>query len=485
MVSETDHSAGGFRTILLKLRENTRAQFVLFSAADTSARCSRAWGLFAVIFLAICMLAGCGNISPNLGVAPTQSSEVDSVFPQTAIAAQNTSPITVTVGGQGFVSGSLVLWNFQPLTTTYINSGELTAVVPVSNLASPATISVGVISPGRTTASTAGNNLSNFIAFTVYPANTPTPAITTLAPTSAAAGSSAFVLTVTGTNLLSTTMVLWNNQACPFTNPTPGTPVCITVPGSSTQVTAQIPASYVATVPTTQPRVSVSTPSGGTSNSVIFTITSAVQSALDHASQLASSAQRVTAMTTAPRFVAYVVAETDATTESGLGAGEIFLQDTCQGAPADCTPQTTLISTPIFGTVPDGASFAPSTSTDGRYVLFASDATNLVPGDNDGVTDIFLRDTCNGAPAGCTPATTIVSVTPDGGAANGASTAPAISPDGRYVAFDSVATNLVLDNLSNTAAAGLQTFLRDTCHGGPVGCTPSTTRLIMPTPSAQ
>jgi hypothetical protein len=479
MVSETDHSAGGIRTILLKLRENTRAQFVLFGAADRPARSSHAYVLLAAVSLAICVLAGCGNISPNLGVAPTQSSEVDSVFPQTAIAAQNTSPITVAVGGQGFVSGSLVLWNFQPLTTTYINSGELTAVVPVANLASPATISVGVISPGRTTASTAGNNLSNFIAFTVYPANTPTPAITTLAPPSAAAGSSAFVLTVNGTNLLSTTMVLWNNQACPFTNPTPGTPICITIPGSSTQVTAQIPASYVATVPTTQPRVSVSTPSGGTSNSVIFTITSAVQSAL------ASSAQHAPAMTAGPRFVAYAAAATDSTTEGGVGISEIFLQDTCLGAPVGCTPQTTLISTPIFGIAPDSASFAPSTSTDGRYVLFASDATNLVPGDNDGVTDIFLRDTCNGAPSGCTPGTTIVSVTPDGGAANGASTAPAISPDGRYVAFNSVATNLVLDNLSNTAAAGLQTFLRDTCHGGPVGCTPSTTRLVMPAPSKQ
>src|SRR5580704_12977651 len=145
MVSETDHSAGGFRTILLKLRENTRAQYVLFSAADRPARSSRVHALLAAASLAICMLAGCGNISPNLGVAPTQSSEVDSLFPQTAIANQNTSPITVTVGGQGFVNGSLVLWNFVPLTTTYINSGELTAVVPVANLANPATISVGVI----------------------------------------------------------------------------------------------------------------------------------------------------------------------------------------------------------------------------------------------------------------------------------------------------------------------------------------------------
>ena len=114
----------------------------------------------------------------------------------------------------------------------------------------------------------------------------------------------------------------------------------------------------------------------------------------------------------------------------------------------------------------------PSISSDGRFVVFASDATNLVPGDNNGFADIFLRDTCNGAPSGCTPTTTLISVAADGSAANGASAAPSISPDGRYVAFDSIAANLVLDNSSSSTAgssvsAASESFLRDTCHGGP------------------
>jgi Tol biopolymer transport system component len=83
---------------------------------------------------------------------------------------------------------------------------------------------------------------------------------------------------------------------------------------------------------------------------------------------------------------------------------------------------------------------APSTnraiSGDGRYVAFASAATNLVSGDGNGFSDVFVRDRQIG--------TTIrASVSTTGGDADGASTAPTISADGRFVAFASTATNLV------------------------------------------
>jgi uncharacterized repeat protein (TIGR01451 family) len=79
---------------------------------------------------------------------------------------------------------------------------------------------------------------------------------------------------------------------------------------------------------------------------------------------------------------------------------------------------------------------------DGRFVVFASFASNLVPGDTNGVGDVFVRDRRTGV-------TERVSVGPKGiegdGDSNflGISTAPAISDDGRYVAFKSEATNLV------------------------------------------
>lgn len=84
-----------------------------------------------------------------------------------------------------------------------------------------------------------------------------------------------------------------------------------------------------------------------------------------------------------------------------------------------------------------GYSDNPSISADGRYMAFASDATNLVVGDSNAVRDIFLYDS----------QTTLVrrlSVSQQGAQANGASNNPAISADGRYVAFASVASNLII-----------------------------------------
>ena len=89
------------------------------------------------------------------------------------------------------------------------------------------------------------------------------------------------------------------------------------------------------------------------------------------------------------------------------------------------------------GTAPIGNSATgPSISADGRYVAFASLARDLVTGDTNRVDDVFVRDRQTGA-------VTRVSVDSAGDQANNASRNPSISADGRYVAFESVATNLV------------------------------------------
>ena len=84
----------------------------------------------------------------------------------------------------------------------------------------------------------------------------------------------------------------------------------------------------------------------------------------------------------------------------------------------------------------DAGSFVPSLSGDGRYVAFASNASDLVADDGNGTTDIFVRDLRTGT-------TTRVSTNVQGGDANGHSDDAAISADGRYAAFTSVASNLV------------------------------------------
>ncbi|MHB8086324.1 MAG: TolB family protein, partial [Dehalococcoidia bacterium] len=81
-------------------------------------------------------------------------------------------------------------------------------------------------------------------------------------------------------------------------------------------------------------------------------------------------------------------------------------------------------------------SFISSISADGRYVAFASAASNLVPGDTNGVPDVFVRDRQSNA-------TTLVSLASDGTQGNDVSEWTSISADGRYVAFSSYASNLV------------------------------------------
>jgi Tol biopolymer transport system component len=98
---------------------------------------------------------------------------------------------------------------------------------------------------------------------------------------------------------------------------------------------------------------------------------------------------------------------------------------------------TELVSANAAGTGGgNGHSISGQASAYGRYVVFQSNASDLVPGDTNGVSDIFLRDTYTGT-------TLLISEAADGGCANGASTEPVMTPDGTCVVFISAATNLV------------------------------------------
>ena len=103
---------------------------------------------------------------------------------------------------------------------------------------------------------------------------------------------------------------------------------------------------------------------------------------------------------------------------------------------ADDGTATRQVSVAADGAAPDGVSGSPAISDDGRRVAFVSTASNLVPGDTNGVADVFVRDLRSGV-------TTRVSVDTAGRQAEGASDLPSVSHDGRYVAFESWAPNLV------------------------------------------
>ncbi|MGZ4664922.1 MAG: TolB family protein, partial [Frankiaceae bacterium] len=97
---------------------------------------------------------------------------------------------------------------------------------------------------------------------------------------------------------------------------------------------------------------------------------------------------------------------------------------------------TTRVSVSNTGAQANGYSYEVAVSANGRYVAFDSNATNLVPGDTNDAQDVFVRDRRAGT-------TTRVSVSNSGAQGNGGSGDPAVSANGRYVAFNSFATNLV------------------------------------------
>jgi Tol biopolymer transport system component len=100
------------------------------------------------------------------------------------------------------------------------------------------------------------------------------------------------------------------------------------------------------------------------------------------------------------------------------------------------TGETTLVSVSSDGTQANGCSWLHAISADGRYVVFSSDATNLVDGVIDGNTNIYMHDRVTGS-------TTLVSVSGYGQRAYNDYWGSSISADGRYLAFSSDASNLV------------------------------------------
>jgi Tol biopolymer transport system component len=133
---------------------------------------------------------------------------------------------------------------------------------------------------------------------------------------------------------------------------------------------------------------------------------------------------------------------------------DVFVRDVAAGT-------TTRVSVSSAGVQSNGESSQPAISADGRYVVFVSAATNLVAGDTnacaaDGYTtpgtcpDVFVHDWQTGT-------TTRVSVGPGGAQANRQVGRPAISADGRYVAFVSEATTLALNDTNGFA----DVFVRD------------------------
>jgi len=137
------------------------------------------------------------------------------------------------------------------------------------------------------------------------------------------------------------------------------------------------------------------------------------------------------------RFVAFTSMADNLVADDTNAGNDVFVHDLKTG-------KTSRVSVSSAGEEGDISSFQPSISSSGRFVAFASAATNLVPGDSNGEVDVFVHDRKTGK-------TTMLSLSPGGLPGSDQSQAPSISANGRLVAFRSFATNLVPDDANLTA----------------------------------
>ncbi|MBV6452474.1 MAG: hypothetical protein MHPDNHAH_03231 [Anaerolineales bacterium] len=161
------------------------------------------------------------------------------------------------------------------------------------------------------------------------------------------------------------------------------------------------------------------------------------------------------------RFVAFVSDASNLVPNDTNAATDVFLRDRQTGV-------TTRVSVSSSGEqANDFSDFPLAISSDGRYIVFNSDATNLVANDTNGATDVFLHDTQTGV-------TERISVASDGSQANNSSSSPSISTNGQFIAFASNASNLVSGDTNNVA----DLFVRDRATG-------TTTRVSVNTSGEQ
>ena len=137
------------------------------------------------------------------------------------------------------------------------------------------------------------------------------------------------------------------------------------------------------------------------------------------------------------RYVAFASSASNLVADDTNAASDIFVHDRETG-------ETSRVSVSSSGIQANDDSYGAALSADGRYVAFYSLASTLVAGDSNSRSDVFVHDRESGV-------TTRVSLDSSGAQANGASTSPALSADGRYVAFSSDASNLVANDNNSRA----------------------------------
>jgi hypothetical protein len=469
-----DHSSQG----------SHRHRFIACDFGDPA----RFWRLSAsrlvLLAAAILTVAGCNDYG-NTFQNPTGAA-ISFLAPADASAGGADFTLTVTSPTGGFVAKTVVQWNGKTIPSTYVSAVTVTATVAAALIAKPGTASVNTLNPFS---GTGNNGLSNTLTFIINPPGNPVPAITSISPNTAAAGSPSFTLTVNGSSFLPTSDPSGGSQVRWNLGPTQSTLPIVAISGSQIQATIDTsllvntttqPVSAIVTVYNPPSPSTGTSPGGGGGTSpggLPFSITPA--GAAPMAAQRASVAEETPAVSLDGRYVAYTATQGEHT--------QVFVRDTCEGADAGCQSRTLLLSAAADGTAGNDDSRTPSMSSDGRFVAFSSAATNIASGSPAG-RQVYVRDTCFGATStSCAPSTQLVSTDAEGALVGAEGILPSVSASGRFVAFLAVTPShtsgksaaQAKSSASNASNSGYrQVFVRDTCVGA-TSCTPKTTRISM------
>lgn len=189
------------------------------------------------------------NIAIN-NPAPT----ITTIAPNTI--ASGSSAFTMTVNGTGFVPNSVVRWNGSDRVTTFVSATQVTAAITAADVANAGTAKVRVFNPEPV------GGLSGELDFTILQTN-PAPTLTSINPNAVLVGGAQFMLTVTGTNFVGTSVVRFNgtDRATTFV--------------SSTELKATITAADIANVGSGNVTVFNPTPGGGTTTAAVLAINTA------------------------------------------------------------------------------------------------------------------------------------------------------------------------------------------------------------------
>ena len=153
------------------------------------------------------------------------------------------------------------------------------------------------------------------------------------------------------------------------------------------------------------------------------------RASLTNSSRQANALSADAALSSTGRYVAFMSTATNLVPGDTNGVADVFVRDRLAGT-------TRRVSVGPGGRQADQGGSDPSISADGLVVAFSSYSTNLVEGDTNETSDVFVRNLRTGV-------TRRVSVGPGGAQANNESADPAISAHGRYVVFSSFGSNLV------------------------------------------